>query len=210
MLELCQHRQLTLITTVKAGHELLCKASVEYQTKKCDWIVLEDTEGNLPKIRNAALALVKTPWYAFIDADDVLYANAVELITKKIAEIDTNVSHVYSYCDNDAKAHTPYRPSILLDIFVAFHLCAIRTGAVKALGGYNEFFRWQSDYDLALRAEEEGWGFECLPLTLYKYNLSYLGRQGSYDTKREYFVQQARQQAIMRRMDKKLYHLLPE
>lgn len=84
--------------TAREENGMLARAvrSVEAQTEPCEIIAAKDVHGMGAAItRNHGLALVRTPWTAFLDSDDEMDPNHVEKLIRCAEETDAD--YVYPW-----------------------------------------------------------------------------------------------------------------
>lgn len=123
---------------------------------------------------NAALALARGEFVAFLDHDDELTPDAlVEIVAALQGDPASDI--VYSDHDilgADGRRRLPsfkpdWCPELLLSYMYLGHLKVYRTEMVRAAGGLREGFEGSADYDLALRLAERTDRIAHVPRVLY-------------------------------------------
>ena len=131
--------------------------------------------------RNAALAVVRGDFIAFLDADDVWLP---EKLTRQLALFTSpEVALVYSNCyyvneraepfGDFFQKHPPYRGRVLRRLidanFIAFSTAIVRTSTIADVGGFDDSLEIAEDYDFFLRiCAKHAVEFDAHPLALYR------------------------------------------
>jgi glycosyltransferase involved in cell wall biosynthesis len=107
---------------------------------------------------NQAISLAKHGWILFVDCDDLIHAEAVNVLSGYIKRFPRCRYISSNMVDIDEDGHTMrYRrrispPSKLLgEGMIAGHLKAIRCDAFSEYGGFDDAFNGCQDYEFALR-----------------------------------------------------------
>ncbi len=117
--------------------------------------------GHIARATNDALALASGVFCAFLDHDDLLAETALYEVAKVVQD-DSNLVLVYSDEDKvDARGHrfephfkSDFDRELLNGQNYVNHLCAVRTDALRGLGGLRPGFEGSQDHDLLLRLAE--------------------------------------------------------
>jgi len=116
--------------------------------------------------RNAALALAASPWTLFLDADDWISPDALELLSAAAAA-HPDAMLVHGGCvrllpsgAEVAEADLP-PPEELFETFArtcvfSIHTCLVRTDLVRSVGGFDESLTTSEDWDLWQRIVRTG------------------------------------------------------
>ncbi len=123
--------------------------------------VRREANGHIARATNDALALASGACCAFLDHDDLLAETALYEVAKVVRE-DPGLVLVYSDEDKvDARGHrfephfkSNFDRELLQGQNYVNHLCAVRTDALRALGGLRPGFEGSQDHDLLLRLTE--------------------------------------------------------
>ncbi len=134
-----------------------------------------------PGARNLALEVLETPWVAVLDGDDRMrpdrlgkqaaYLEAhpgVSVLATPVTLVDREGREVGRL--DPPSTHEEILRRLEVENCFPHPSCALKTRALKDLGGYREAFPYAQDYDLWLRMAEEGARFAVLgePLTFYR------------------------------------------
>lgn len=116
-----------------------------------------ETNGHICRASNSALELVKAPYTAFLDHDDMLAPEALGMVADKFAQ-DGGLQFVYSDedhidCDN-IRSSPIFKPDFDCDLFSTGHLSTIGSDILRKSGGLRTGLEGSQDYDLALRIAE--------------------------------------------------------
>jgi GT2 family glycosyltransferase len=125
---------------------------------------------------NAALAMVKGAYVAFVDHDDVLAPTALYWIVRRL-ECDGDLDVLYTdedKLDEQGNRVEPYfkpdwSPDYLLSLNYVTHLLVVRRRVLEALGGVRRGFDGAQDYDLLLRLSEHTDRIAHVPAPLYSW-----------------------------------------
>jgi glycosyltransferase involved in cell wall biosynthesis len=161
-------------------------------------VVRLEVNGGSAQARNAGLALVATPWVAFVDSDDVWHEDLLATLVPStegrvlvsgsgLLLVDGQVVTVLG-CTDDAGQElrspadllTPANP-------IVTSATIVQTDAVRELGGYDATLRYSEDFDLWIRVLERGAGW-CNPRPV----LTYFRGSGSKSQKSHGKVEAAR------------------
>jgi GT2 family glycosyltransferase len=124
-------------------------------------VVRRAERGHISAAANDAIAVATGTHLAFVDHDDELAADALDLVT---AEVARHPDAVLVYTDEDkldrrGRRHSPHfkpdwDPDLMLGHNFVNHLTVLRTDVVRAAGGLRRGFEGSQDYDLLLRVTE--------------------------------------------------------
>ncbi len=137
-------------------------------------VVALEKNGGISAATNAALAVARGRFVAFLDHDDELAPHALETVAAAIAaHPDADV--LYSDEDKidaggerfDPLFKPEWSPDLLLSFAYTSHLTVIRRELVVELGGLRSEYDGSQDYDLSLRATERARRIVHLPEVLY-------------------------------------------
>lgn len=161
---------LTLVTvTMPSRAAMLAEmlATVAGQTAKPDahLIVWDHGQGFVDRC-NYAVNLVATDWFCFVDDDDLLDPNHVDVLTSNL-----NADIVWTWCrveGRDWNPNSPYMPGRLATGNYIPSNCAFNTDLWLGLGGYNGSER-HPDWNMLKRAEDSGATFRNIPEVTWTY-----------------------------------------
>ena len=123
---------------------------------------------------NRALAAAKGDFIVLLDHDDVMTADALFHVARRINEKPT-VDAIYSdqdKLDPTGRLVTPFfkpdwSPTYLLGVMYVGHLLAVRRELALSVGGFNSRFDKVQDYEFMLRLGERASLIEHVPRILY-------------------------------------------
>lgn len=124
------------------------------EDKRIDVVFLEKNQ-HISCASNEALKLVREPWTAFMDHDDLLAGDALAQVASKISGSD-NLYMVYSdedHIDEFNIRRTPIFRSDFMPYF-AGHLACCGTENIRNVGGLRKGLEGSQDFDLYLRISE--------------------------------------------------------
>jgi len=158
-------------STDKEVRKTLEKYAGKYKNIK---IIYRTENGHISKATNSAIELATGEYCVLMDQDDILRENALyeiaklvnrspdaELIYSDEDKIDENGIHSEPHFKPD------WSPESLLSRNYLGHVCAFKTEALRAIGGYREGYEGSQDYDLALRFTEKYRHIYHIPEVLY-------------------------------------------
>ncbi len=128
----------------------------------------------IARATNAAIALTRGDFIAFLDHDDVLRPHALAEVALRLdAEPDVDV--LYSdedKVDAEGRRFAPYlKPDLSPDLLRALnyvcHFLVVRAGLLREVEGIREGFDGAQDHDLILRLLERTGRFAHIPKVLY-------------------------------------------
>jgi GT2 family glycosyltransferase len=130
--------------------------------------------GGISAASNGALGLARGSFVAFLDHDDELTPDALEVAAAAIAA-EPDADFLYSDEDKidaagerfDPLFKPKWSPDLLLSFQYLGHLTLIRRKLVLDLGGLRSDYDGSQDYDLALRATERARKIVHIPAVLY-------------------------------------------
>jgi len=124
--------------------------------------VLRQANAGAPAARNAAARRARADWLAFLDSDDLWYADALETYARKIAELP-DAQFIYGYRDRlnaDGSVtrltgqfqEAPTGPKELFGrMFISVIVACLSKSLFQRAGGFDEGLRGCEDYELFLR-----------------------------------------------------------
>lgn len=147
-------------------------------------VIFHDSNSGIVASQNDAVMKCNSDYIAFVDCDDLLERNALEIIAEAVAEreadyyftdrihIDEEGNFIDEYRVGDRiRAHGPSGiPDLLLDHMVASHLKVLRRSTIDAIGGFVDGTEGVQDWDLALKMSEVG-RLEHIPIALYSHRI---------------------------------------
>jgi GT2 family glycosyltransferase len=133
---------------------------------------LEKNQG-IAGASNAALQLASGAYVGLLDNDDALTRDALLEVAQTILSCDADV--IYSdedKLDADAEHVEPhFKPDFNIDYFFSInyvcHFSVIKKAVLERIGGFRAGFDGSQDYDLLLRATENGERIEHISKVLY-------------------------------------------
>lgn len=171
------------------------------------WVRLEHQQ-HIAGATNAAIALARGDFLAFLDHDDELTPDAL-LEVACLLEHDPTADIIYSDHDilgQDGLRRSPrfkpdWCPELLLSYMYFGHLKVYRTEHIRELGGLRAGFEGSADYDLALRVVERTDRIRHIPKILYHWRAAPRSMARASDTKPNSFEagRRALAEAIERR-----------
>ncbi|HEY6908580.1 MAG TPA: glycosyltransferase family 2 protein [Myxococcales bacterium] len=134
-------------------------------------VVFRDRNGHISAASNSALEIATGDWIALLDHDDELSEHALYMVALAAADADL----IYSDEDkldahgrlSDPHFKPDWNPDLLLAQNYVAHLCAVRTGLVRDLGGFRLGLEGSQDHDLVLRVAKAGGRIRHVPHVLY-------------------------------------------
>ena len=168
----------------------------------------ETENGGIGSASNAALAVARGDFVAFLDHDDWLEPDALYEMVRRIVE---NPEADFIYTDEDKVDEAGYfqqpffksdwDPDAMLSCNYCCHFTGIRRKLVEEVGGFRAGFDGAQDYDLFLRATERARAIAHIPRVLYHWRISAKSTAHRSATKPEAISNGARaiEEAIRRR-----------
>ena len=144
-------------------------------------ICVTEVEENLGIAQNTneALNLASGEYVGFLDHDDLLAADALYEVVRRLNE-NPELEMIYTDEDkvtDDLEKHFQphFKPEFNLDLIRAnnyiCHFCVIRRELVLEVGGFRKEFDGAQDYDLFLRCIEKTKGISRIPRILYHWRV---------------------------------------
>lgn len=135
--------------------------------------VINQTNKGLPSARNTGIMNATGDYILFLDSDDMLMENAIEVITKAIQESKFDVIAPSFRAFGKVNQDVVLGAFSLDDLKQANRLgyfSAFRRQILLEMGGYNPKMRWgYEDYDLWFEVFKRGYSIFVLQDTLVKY-----------------------------------------
>ena len=136
-------------------------------------LVLLDTPHHISRAINAAAAEATGEYLAFLDHDDELTLDALQVMVRAMQQTQADLY----YSDDDkvdvaGNRYAPqfkpdWSPELLLSYAYISHLVLMRTELFRSLEGFRQGFEGSQDYDLLLRAAERSPQVVHIPRILY-------------------------------------------
>ena len=137
-------------------------------------VIYRGENGHISKATNSALELAKGDFCLLMDQDDLLREDALFEIAKTMIRypdaelIYSDEDKIDAYNIHSEPHFKPdWSPESLLSRNYLGHICAFKTEALIAIGGYRAGFEGSQDYDLALRFTEIYKHIYHIPEVLY-------------------------------------------
>jgi glycosyltransferase involved in cell wall biosynthesis len=158
-------------------------------------IVCRTRNGGSARARNSALRRARAPVICQLDADDVWEPRYLEAVLPAFADSAVGLVYANATIIGHPTGHEDYVgdpsihprdgfPELLEANPIPCPTVAMRTGAVRAVGGYAGWLRSAEDWDLYLRLAAGGWRFAYVHERLAGYRWPEPTRGLSYDTRR--------------------------
>ena len=166
------------------------------------------SNGGIVEASNDALGLATGEFVAFLDNDDELHHQALELVDETLCK-DSVIDYVYTDEDKITETGKHYdvffKPRWSPERFLAqnycSHLSVIRRSLVDTVGRFRAGFDGSQDYDLFLRVAEHARKIAHIPQVLYHWRALAGSTAKDHDEKPYAFVaaMKAVREALMRR-----------
>jgi colanic acid/amylovoran biosynthesis protein len=149
----------------------------------------------LARARNTGLAAARAPLVAQLDADDMWEPDYLASVIPRFEDQGVGLVYTNATILGHPTGHDDYigDPSVHpLDEFpklaeacpIPSPTATMRTGAVRAVGGYAWWLRQCEDYHLYLKLAQAGWRFDYVHRRLARYRWPEPRRGMSYDSRR--------------------------
>jgi glycosyltransferase involved in cell wall biosynthesis len=129
-------------------------------------VVARAANGGLPVARNTGFAAARGRYVLALDADNLVYPNAIRVLTAHLATAPDDVIAAYGLLERfdergaiGLTSHLPWDVDLLVHGAYIDAMALVRRAAWAELGGYASdpaIHGWE-DYDLWLAAAERGW-----------------------------------------------------
>lgn len=141
-------------------------------------VAIAQRNGGISRASNAALGLASGSYVALLDNDDMLTVDAVETVTRALAD-EPDLDFLYSdEClidENDLAVRLfskpDWSPVLLYACMYSGHFTTYRKTVVESVGGFRPEFDFSQDYDLALRISDINPRVRHLSAYLYGWRL---------------------------------------
>lgn len=167
---------ITVVTPTVPGRERQlaeCHASVAALNLRHLISVDENHEGPAA-VRNELLADVKTEWALFLDDDDLLFDNYLDVVTPHLADADVVYTAWQLSGAIDPVPHPRFDPDLLRDHNIIPVTACVRTEAVRAVGGFPD--AELEDHALWLALLDAGYRFTYTPVIAWHYRRAPVSR----------------------------------
>ena len=173
-------------------------------------LAFRERNGHIAACSNSALGLATGSWYALLDQDDLLSADALACFA---LELDRYPEAGLVYSDEDkidgtgARTQPFFKPDWNPELFLGQnfinHLGFYRADLVRCVGGFREGYDGSQDYDLALRCLErlEPVQVRHIPRVLYHWRMA-PGSVAATATAKPY-AREAARRALTEHLEKK-------
>lgn len=127
---------------------------------------------------NAALSLATGEYVGLLDNDDALTSDALIVMAQNILAHDPDI--LYSDEDKldvdgrhvDAHFKSDFNLDYFLSINYLCHFTVMRRALIERIGGFRAGYEGAQDYDLVLRATEQGERVQHIPQVLYHWRMT--------------------------------------
>ncbi len=170
-------------------------------------IHLRPLNGGISAASNDALDLVRGPFLALLDHDDLLTSDALQRMADAFQE---HPDADYGYSDEDKidvdgvvseEFHKPdWSPERLRHSMYTGHISVLRTALVREVGGFRSAFDGSQDHDLVLRVTERARRVVHVPEVLYHWRIIPGSAAGSSEAKPYAWL--AGQRAVQEHLDR--------
>ena len=158
-------------------------------------VIRHERNRGTPAARNTGLAAARSPFVSQLDADDAWEPNYVERILPCFEDPAVGLAYSNTHIVGHPTGHDDYIGDPAphpIDTFPKFAeqnpaaalTVTMRTGAVRAVGGYATWLWCTSDYQLYAKLIAAGWRFAYVHEQLARYRWPEPTRGKSFDTER--------------------------
>ena len=141
-------------------------------------VTVRETNGNISRCSNSALALATGEFVTLLDHDDLLTPDAlyeIALLVNRQPQVDMIYSDEDKIDENGQLRDPFFKPGWCPDSFLSrmytCHLGAYRRSIVEEIGGFRVGFEGSQDYDLVLRFTEKTDKIAHIPKILYHWRI---------------------------------------
>ncbi|MFD0950346.1 glycosyltransferase [Paraperlucidibaca wandonensis] len=136
--------------------------------------VLSQENQGVSAARNNAASMATGDYLLFLDSDDLLYPDAIEVMVKELASSEANIGFCYGQLQyfgekNDIFISAPFDPKKLSFANYIQTSVLIKKSIFDAVGGFDRGFALREDWELFIRVWHYGYSGKYLPRPVIKY-----------------------------------------
>lgn len=168
-----------------------------YEEKLPKLRVIESKKASLPLQRNLGARSAKGEWFAFVDADGVLFPNFIERVSEFIVVNHPKIVTTWARPDSDkpGDANIALLANLIFEMSIITHrpfapgpLTVVSREVFEDVGGYDETRKFNEDVDFSMRVYKQKILLSVIPETLYVWSLRRLRNEGTLRVLQQYLL----------------------
>jgi len=168
-----------------------------YTSKLPKLTVVVSKKASIPVQRNLGTKAAKGDWFAFIDADGVLFPHFMARVSEFIAANHPKIVTTWTSPDSDkpGDANIALLANLIFEMSIITHrpfspgpLTIVSRKVFEQVGGYDETRKFNEDVDFSMRVYKEKIALSIIPETLYVWSLRRLRKQGTLNVLQQYLI----------------------